>query len=50
MLKLRNPWGEKEWTGRASDGDRNFWSTVSPVDRQRMGFTEKNDGIFFILW
>jgi hypothetical protein len=50
MLKVRNPWGEKEWSGRASDGDRNFWSTISPNDRQRMGYSDKNDGVFFILW
>jgi hypothetical protein len=50
MLKLRNPWGEKEWVGRASDGDRRFWSTVSPADRQRLGYSERNDGVFFILW
>lgn len=50
MLKLRNPWGQKEWSGRASDNDNQFWSTVSPADKQKMGYTSKNDGIFFMLW
>lgn len=50
MLKIRNPWGEKEWQGRASDSDRKFWGSISAADRQKMGFSEKNDGIFFILW
>jgi hypothetical protein len=50
MLKIRNPWGEKEWTGNCSDGDKNFWNKVSKTDKQRLGFSEKNDGIFFILW
>jgi hypothetical protein len=50
MLKLRNPWGEKEWTGRASDTDTQFWSKISPNDRQTLGYNNKNDGIFFLLW
>jgi len=39
MLKIRNPWGEKEWQGRASDSDRQFWNSISPNDKQRMEFT-----------
>ena len=50
LLKVRNPWGEKEWNGRASDKDQRFWSTVSAADRQRLGYKQNNDGVFFILW
>lgn len=50
MVKLRNPWGKREWNGRASEQDRQFWSTISPADRQRMGYQEGNDGTFFMLW
>lgn len=44
LLQLRNPWGQKEWTGR--------WSDNSPVWteelREQMGSTAEDDGIFFI--
>ena len=39
MLKIRNPWGSKEWNGRAADSDKRFWSAVSPADRQRLGYS-----------
>lgn len=50
LLKLRNPWSNREWTGRASELDTQFWSRVSPADKQLMGFKQANDGIFYILW
>jgi len=28
VVKLRNPWGEKEWQGKWSDGDNHSWSQV----------------------
>lgn len=50
MLKIRNPWGEKEWNGRASEVDKAFWLKISPIDRDRLGHTFENDGTFFMLW
>lgn len=49
LIKIRNPWGEKEWRGGASDRD-NFWRTVSPNDKKRLGFGVNDDGIFFMFW
>lgn len=50
MVKVRNPWGQKEWQGRASDSDNQFWGQISAADKQKMGYSNKNDGVFFILW
>ena len=50
MLKIRNPWGNVEWKGTASDGDTNFWKRVSAEDKLNLGYTNKNDGTFFMLW
>jgi hypothetical protein len=50
LLKIRNPWGEKEWTGGASDKDTAFWSKVSNTDKKILGVAEKNDGLFFMHW
>lgn len=27
-----------------------FWSKISPADKQMMGFKQANDGIFYMLW
>lgn len=50
MVKIRNPWGKREWNGRASDQDYQFWSKVPPALKQKMNYKDKNDGIFFMLW
>ena len=50
MLKLRNPWGKKEWQGRGSDKDYEFWSQLSFREKEEVGFKDKNEGIFFITW
>ena len=50
ILKLRNPWGNREWKGRANDGDRQFWAAISAADRQNMGVSQGNDGTFFMVW
>lgn len=52
---MRNPWGRKEWKGRASDYDTDFWNQISATDKHLLDYedasrkTEK-DGVFFILW
>jgi hypothetical protein len=55
MIKLRNPWGRKEWKGRASDYDEEFWNSVSPADKQALDYEDlkrktNTDGIFFVFW
>jgi hypothetical protein len=39
LVKVRNPWGEKEWTGRGADSDRKFWNSVSPADKRTLGYS-----------
>ncbi|KAK5230439.1 hypothetical protein LTR99_008256 [Exophiala xenobiotica] len=46
LLKLRNPWGKKEWTGKWSDGS-------SEWDADWMGLLDHkfgNDGVFWISY
>ena len=50
MLKIRNPWGEREWQGRAADKDTKFWNSLSPADKKHLGYGVKDDGIFFMIW
>lgn len=44
LLKIRNPWGQGEWTGDWSD-DSDLWT---PELSAELGQTDGNDGIFFI--
>jgi len=46
LLKLRNPWGRKEWTGRWSDGS----SEWTPEWMQLLDHQFGNDGIFWISY
>lgn len=50
MLKIRNPWGNMEWKGTASDSDRRFWERISAEDQLNLGYSNKDDGTFFMLW
>ncbi len=50
LVKIRNPWGQKEWKGGASDQDKKFWNSISVRDRQNLGHLDKDDGIFFMFW
>jgi hypothetical protein len=50
MIKVRNPWGGVEWKGTASDGDTQFWSKIETEDQFNLGYTNKDDGVFFMLW
>lgn len=44
LLKLRNPWGQKEWTGAWSDNS-SLWTDDL---REELGSSVEDDGIFFI--
>lgn len=46
LLKLRNPWGKKEWTGRWSDGSPEW----TPEWMQLLDHKFGNDGIFWISY
>lgn len=48
LLKLRNPWGEKEWQGRWACRDRSRWDSISPQLREQLGYVDQNDGTFFM--
>ena len=50
LLKIRNPWGKREWQGRGSESDSHFWSKIPASEKQNIGFQEKNDGIFYMLY
>ena len=50
MIKVRNPWGKREWNGRASDQDHRFWSQISTSEKRLLGYVERNEGKFFMLW
>ncbi len=46
LLKLRNPWGKKEWTGKWSDGSSEWNAKWFELLNHRFG----NDGIFWISY
>jgi hypothetical protein len=50
LVKLRNPWGKHEWTGRANDHDTKFWAEVSAAEKKRIGYVDKDNGEFFMVW
>ncbi|XP_077987737.1 calpain-5-like isoform X2 [Glandiceps talaboti] len=49
MVRLRNPWGEKEWNGAWSDGSPE-WEKVSKKEREKMGLTFDDDGEFWMTF
>ncbi|CAL4063652.1 unnamed protein product, partial [Meganyctiphanes norvegica] len=49
MVRLKNPWGEKEWTGAFSDGSPE-WSKVSAAERENLGLTFEEDGEFWMTF
>uniref|UniRef100_A0A7S3D477 Calpain catalytic domain-containing protein n=1 Tax=Palpitomonas bilix TaxID=652834 RepID=A0A7S3D477_9EUKA len=48
LLRVRNPWGKKEWTGDWSD-DSEMWEKYPKV-KKTLGHTSANDGTFWICW
>ncbi|CAK9022310.1 unnamed protein product [Durusdinium trenchii] len=50
LVKLRNPWGYKEWKGDWADqcdGEESKWKE-NPQLAERLSNTKKNDGCFFM--
>ncbi|XP_063169492.1 calpain-6 [Candoia aspera] len=49
MIRLRNPWGNKEWKGAWSD-ESEEWKRVSKSERTSLGLTFENDGEFWMTF
>lgn len=49
MIRMRNPWGQKEWSGPWSDGSEE-WKKVSKGERERIGLTVQDDGEFWMTF
>ncbi|EFP00613.1 hypothetical protein CRE_16588 [Caenorhabditis remanei] len=53
LIRLQNPWGEKEWNGAWSD-DSSEWQNVSDSQLSAMGVergnSDNNDGDFWMPW
>lgn len=49
LMRLRNPWGYKEWKGPWRDAGPE-WDTIDSQDRDRLLLDHpfRNDGCFFI--
>ncbi|XP_014664553.1 PREDICTED: calpain-5-like isoform X2 [Priapulus caudatus] len=47
MVRMRNPWGEKEWNGAFSDNDPE-WNNMSEAQRQKLGMAKEDDGEFWM--
>lgn len=46
LLRLRNPWGKKEWNGAWSDASPE-WKRFDAKTRQAIGLTVTEDGEFW---
>mgnify|MGYP000926542078 CR=1 FL=1 len=46
LLKLRNPWGHKEWMGDWSDKSDKWTEAL----KKQVGFVDADDGVFFISY
>ncbi|XP_029656323.2 calpain-A-like, partial [Octopus sinensis] len=47
LVKLRNPWGKKEWNGPWSDSSEE-WNGLKEEERKRMNLEVKDDGEFWM--
>ncbi|XP_060640324.2 calpain-12-like [Anolis sagrei] len=47
LLRLRNPWGYQEWTGRWSDKSP-LWSSLDPELRKKLHVRDRKDGEFWM--
>ncbi|XP_029083629.1 calpain-2 catalytic subunit isoform X1 [Monodon monoceros] len=46
LIRIRNPWGEVEWTGQWNDNCPN-WTTIDPEERERLT-RQQEDGEFWM--
>ncbi|CAM9380169.1 unnamed protein product [Ectocarpus sp. 6 AP-2014] len=46
LVRVRNPWGKREWTGDWGEKSEKWSDTV----RAELGWSEKNDGTFWMTW
>ncbi|XP_063287657.1 calpain-5 [Pelobates fuscus] len=49
MIRMRNPWGEREWNGPWSDSSEE-WQKVSKGEREKLGVTVDDDGEFWMTF
>lgn len=49
MIRLQNPWGEKEWNGPWSDNSKE-WEQVTESQKTSLGITVDEDGEFWMPW
>ncbi|KAI4899375.1 hypothetical protein NFI96_030260 [Prochilodus magdalenae] len=49
MIRMRNPWGEREWNGAWSDSSEE-WQRVSKGEREKLGVTVQDDGEFWMTF
>ncbi|KAI6209373.1 Calpain-5 [Aphelenchoides besseyi] len=49
MIRLQNPWGEREWNGPWSDGSAE-WELVTEKQKLELGITVDEDGEFWMSW
>eukprot|EP00092_Neocalanus_flemingeri_P028100 GFUD01030512.1.p1 GENE.GFUD01030512.1~~GFUD01030512.1.p1 ORF type:complete len:655 (+),score=129.40 GFUD01030512.1:209-2173(+) len=49
LVRLRNPWGEKEWNGAFSDGSVE-WRTITAKEKEKLGLVTEDDGEFWMPW
>ncbi|KRY13110.1 Calpain-5, partial [Trichinella patagoniensis] len=49
MVRLQNPWGEKEWNGAWSDG-ASEWDQISKEQQRELGLKIEENGEFWMCW
>lgn len=50
LLKLRNPWGLKEWDGPWGDGKEEWNTATGKKAKAELGVTFAEDGTFWMGW
>ncbi|MEE6497073.1 hypothetical protein FKM82_002581 [Ascaphus truei] len=49
MVRMRNPWGKREWNGAWSD-ESEEWNKVSESEKLALGLTVRDDGEFWMTF